>query len=201
MNASDEHHLGRSLVTFLQQELQAPAIAVTETLDILIEDAQRSSLDQLPDLKRMLAASMRLNAFVKQLVHEQPPPWQQREQLEEFDRRLRHDLRTPLNAIKGYSELLLEDMDATGNRDLLGDLTTLKKTADQMLDKIKSMGALAQKERASQRQELGIVADVLRSLQPQDVSDAPKKRMPPKSDSRGRRRRGKSRCSYAPADA
>jgi signal transduction histidine kinase len=178
VNASDKRLKGRSSTRFLQQELQAPAIAVIETLDVLIEVAQRRSSDHLPDLKRMHAASIRLNAFVKQLVQE-PPGRQQLESPEDFDRRLRHDLRTPLNAIKGYSELLLEDLDAGGNGDLARDLRTLKETADQMLDRIESTSGLAPQEQAAQRPKLGIVADVLRSLQPHEIGSAPKKHMPP----------------------
>jgi signal transduction histidine kinase len=178
VNASDKRRKGRSSAKFLQQELQAPAIAVTETLDILIEDAKRRSSQHLPDLQRMHVASMRLDAFVKQLV-QAPPGWQQLESPEDFNRRLRHDLRTPLNAIKGYSELLLEDLDAGGNPDLARDLRMLKETADQMLDRIESIEGLVRQDQTTQPAKLGIVADVLRSLQPQELGGPPKKRMPP----------------------
>ena len=62
-----------------------------------------------------------------------------------FHRRLRHDLRTPLNAIKGYSELLLEDMEANGEQSLRADLTKLKDSADQLLGQIDAMVALTRR--------------------------------------------------------
>ena len=108
---SDER-LSRALTAFLRQEVQAPATAVTDLLDMIIEDARSSQPESmLADLNRMRAASVQLNAFVKGLIEDSSANRRNDEALEAFHRRLRHDLRTPLNAIKGYSELLLEDMD------------------------------------------------------------------------------------------
>jgi class 3 adenylate cyclase/CheY-like chemotaxis protein len=166
------------LTAFLRQELQAPASAVTDFLDIIIENAHRIPLDQLlPDLERMRTASIRLNAFVTDLVQDTSSVRLQGEPSEEFYRRLRHDLRTPLNAIKGYSELLIEDMEGNGDSNLRNDLYKLKESADQLLGQIDSMVALTQQEETAHRngrqQQLSIVADVLRTLQPLDTSDPP----------------------------
>jgi adenylate cyclase len=66
--ASDER-LNRALAAFLRQEVQAPATAVTEFLDIIIEDARRLKLDSLlPDLNRMRSASVQLNTFVSAVI-------------------------------------------------------------------------------------------------------------------------------------
>jgi len=79
---------------------------------MIIEDARSSQPESiLADLDRMRGASVQLNAFVKSLIQDSSTDHRNDEPLEAFHRRLRHDLRTPLNAIKGYSELLLEDMD------------------------------------------------------------------------------------------
>ena len=121
-NVSGER-LNRALTVFLRQELQAPAIAITDFLDIIIENASGGSRDDLlADLERMRTASVRLNAFVADLVQDTPSIPQQGEPSEEFYRRIRHDLRTPLNAIKGYSELLIEDMEGNGENNLRDDL-------------------------------------------------------------------------------
>ena len=174
-----EERLNRALTAFLRQELQAPATAITDFIDIIIEDASRSPRDHvLVDLRQMRTASLRLNAFVNDHVQDTLSIRQQGESFEEFYRRLRHDLRTPLNAIKGYSELILEDMDGGGESDLRDDLTKLKDSADQLLVQIDSMVALAQQDESGHRdghqQQLSIVADVLRTLQPLDPGDAPK---------------------------
>ncbi len=109
-DVSDER-LSRALTAFLRQEVQAPATAITDFLDMIIEDARASQPeDVLADLARMRRASVQLNAFVRTLLQESAAD-RQDETADAFHRRLRHDLRTPLNAIKGYSELLIEDMD------------------------------------------------------------------------------------------
>ena len=63
--------LNRALRAYLRQELQAPATAITEFLDIIIEDARAGNVDHvLPDLTRMRTASVQLNAFVQSLLQD-----------------------------------------------------------------------------------------------------------------------------------
>ena len=169
--ASDER-LNRALTAFLRQEVQAPATAVTEFLDMIIEDARRLQLDaMLADLDRMRGASVQLNTFVKGIIRTHPDR-QDDETAEAFHRRLRHDLRTPLNAIKGYSELLIEDMEADGEHPLRADLAKLKESADQLLGQIDAMVALARQQGEGadgadgRAKELDVVADVLRTVAP-----------------------------------
>jgi len=157
------------LTAFLRQEVQAPATAITEFLDIIIEDARRLQLDPLlPDLDRMRSASVQLNAFVSSIIKDSSSDSPEGETPEAFHGRLRHDLRTPLNAIKGYSELLIEDMDERGEQPLRADLAKLKDHADQLLGQIDAMVALAR----GHGNDLGdsgqtaIVAHVLRTVAP-----------------------------------
>jgi signal transduction histidine kinase len=145
-----DERLNRALTAFLRQEVQAPATAVTDFLDMLIEDARTAQAENLlADLNRMRSASVQLNAFVKSLVQDSSSDRRQDDEtLEAFHRRLRHDLRTPLNAIKGYSELLIEDLEAAGAHPLLADLAKLKASADQLLEQIDAMTALARQKQA-----------------------------------------------------
>ncbi len=168
-----DQRLKRALTAFLRQEVQAPATAVTDFLDMIIEDARASQPETLlADLNRMRSASVQLNAFVKSLIQDSTADRQKDETLEAFHRRLRHDLRTPLNAIKGYSELLIEDMDADREHPLRLDLTKLKQSANQLLGQIDAMAALARREQAeavdetSRALKVDLVADVLRTVQP-----------------------------------
>jgi class 3 adenylate cyclase/CheY-like chemotaxis protein len=164
--------LSRALTALLRQEVQAPATAITEFLEIIIEDARRLRLDALlPDLDRMRSASAQLNAFVSSIIKGSSSDAPGGETPEVFYRRLRHDLRTPLNAIKGYSELLIEDMEERGEQALRTDLAKLKDNADELLGQIDAMVALAR----GQGDELAddgyikqaaIVADVLRTVAP-----------------------------------
>jgi len=177
-STAPDERLSRALAAFLRQEVQAPATAVTDLLEMIIEDARgatspsATSQSLLADLERMRGASAQLNAFVKSLIADSSADRRSDESLEAFHRRLRHDLRTPLNAIKGYSELLLEDMEADGAHPLRLDLTKLKESADQLLGQIDGMAALARGEDAASTVEggralqLDLVADALKTVQP-----------------------------------
>ena len=66
-----DERLSRALTAFLRQEVQAPATAVTDLLNMIIEDARSSQPESiLADLNRMRGASVQLNAFVKGLIQE-----------------------------------------------------------------------------------------------------------------------------------
>jgi adenylate cyclase len=174
-----DERLNRALTAFLRQEVQAPAIAVHDLLSMIIQEARDSQPeDVLADLDRMHSASAQLNAFVKTLIQDSPSDHRKGESHEAFHRRLRHDLRTPLNAIKGYSELLVEDLEEDGEHPLRADLEKLKESADQLLGQIDAMTALARHDDAepenggSLAQRLGLVAEVLRTVQPLSASAA-----------------------------
>ncbi len=67
-NETDER-LSRALTAYLRQQIQAPATAIGDFLDIIIADARRLQLAPvLSDLDRMQSASARLNAFVTKLI-------------------------------------------------------------------------------------------------------------------------------------
>ena len=168
-----DERLNRALTAFLRQEVQAPATAVTDFLDMIIEDARGSQPESLlADLNRMRNASVQLNAFVKSLIQNTSSDRQKDETLETFHRRLRHDLRTPLNAIKGYSELLIEDMETDREHPLRAGLIKLKASADQLLGQIDTMAALARPETVESAAggdralQFDLVADALRTVQP-----------------------------------
>jgi adenylate cyclase len=182
-----DKRLSRTLTVFLRQEVQAPVVAVTEFLDIIIEDARRLQLNKLlPDLDRMRSASVQLNGFVTSIIQDSSDR-QEDETVEAFHRRLRHDLRTPLNAIKGYSELLIEDMEPHGGHPLRADLVKLKDSADQLLSQIDSMVALARHkdveldEGGIRTQQFELVADTLRTINPLPGSDAQQEARPSSS--------------------
>jgi class 3 adenylate cyclase/CheY-like chemotaxis protein len=165
--------LNRALAAYLRQQIQAPATAITDFLDIIIEDARRLNVTEvMSDLDRMHAACARLNAFVTRLVEDAAADRKQNESFDDFHRRLRHDLRTPLNAIIGYSEMLVEDMAADDDAPLRGDLVKLKESADFLLAQIDAMVALSHTEETPLSRDqglarhIGLVADVLRTVQP-----------------------------------
>ena len=77
--------------------MQAPATAVTDLLDMIIEDPRSSQPESvLADLDRMRGASVQLNAFVKSLIQEFRDELSGRRTARSLPpARPRHDLRTP----------------------------------------------------------------------------------------------------------
>jgi adenylate cyclase len=172
-----DQRFNRALAAYLRQEVQAPAAAISDFLDIIIEDARRLKLDHvLADLDRMRSASIQLTTFVKSVTAEGSSARGKGEEFEAFQRRLRHDLRSPLNVIKGYSELLLEDIEADKEQPLRADLTKLRDSANQLVARIDALvtsrSEAANEGIGSLAQEAGFVADVLRTVQPLQMSSA-----------------------------
>ncbi len=67
--AASSDRLERALAAFLHQELNAPIVAMTEFLDVIIQDARRFHLDEaIPDLDRMRTASTDLAALVSRVL-------------------------------------------------------------------------------------------------------------------------------------
>ena len=173
MTEAQDQRLNRALAAYLRQEVQAPAMAIADFLDILIEDARSlRAVDMLDDLERMQGAGAKLNAFVSAVVSDSAADRQRDENDHEFNRRIRHDLRTPLNAVIGYSEMLIEDMEGRDDAPLREDLIKLKHAADQLLGQIDAMVALTHitdapiADEAALSASAGIVADVLRTVEP-----------------------------------
>jgi signal transduction histidine kinase len=174
--SDDRFH--RAFTAYLRQEVQAPAAAIADFLDMIIEDARRLKLDPvLADLDRMRSASIQLTTFVKSVTADGSSARGQGEDFEAFHRRIRHDLRLPLNIIKGYSELLIEDMETGTEHPLREDLIKLRESADQLLAHIAALVTLRSEETraedvSSREQEASFVADVLRTVQPLQMSSA-----------------------------
>jgi signal transduction histidine kinase len=80
----------------------------------------------------------------------------------EFLANMSHELRTPLNAIIGYSEIVVEEMEAAGNEEVVVDLRRVQKAANTLLIMINSILDLAKIEAG--RMELYIEPTDLRDL-------------------------------------
>jgi two-component system sensor histidine kinase BarA len=79
----------------------------------------------------------------------------------EFLANMSHELRTPLNAIIGYTEIVMEEMEAEGKEEVVIDLRRVYKAADSLLAMINSILDLAKIEAG--RMEL--------LLEPTDLDD------------------------------
>jgi two-component system sensor histidine kinase BarA len=57
----------------------------------------------------------------------------------EFLANMSHELRTPMNAIIGYTEMVIEDLEAEGNKDAVSDLKRVKNASRHLLSLINSV--------------------------------------------------------------
>ena len=128
----------RARLANLRQELVAPVSAILGFAEMLHQDAARNGPEEaVADLARILTAAGDLHAMVDRLLDKELA-----ESLFEgadeaaAQQKLRHDLRTPINAIKGYSEMLLEDLEDLGAERMRADFDILLDQVDQLLSQI-----------------------------------------------------------------
>lgn len=180
----------RALTTYVQQELSAPAEAISGYVDILLDEAQKESRSAFrEDLEKIHIAGRALNKLIAELTdHAQAGSAGEPQDPDEYRRRLRHDLRTPINAIKGYGEMLREDAADLADADaFLGDLDRLLEESSRFLEKIDGLvtfslpeerGAQAATENGAARMSTKVVDSYLKSVQPisEQEADAATKR-------------------------
>lgn len=127
----------------LRQNLISPVSAIVGLIELLQNEASNRTLDEaVSDLGRISQATTELKFQVNQLLN---PNMVVKLTVtgDEGVKRLRHDLRTPMNAIKGYSEMLLEDLDDLNAGHLEADLLRLLEHTDALLQQIDKLAVLS----------------------------------------------------------
>lgn len=174
----------RALISYIQAELSAPAIAIAGYAEILMDEVRKSGQAAfVEDLERIHLASRTLNDLISSLID----PIRSRAPQNEADadayrRQLRHDLRTPINVIKGYGEMLREDAADGGASALVTDLDRLLGEASRLLEGIDRLVifSLLENQRAgadsSQVSEgavpAGMIEGLLKSVRPISENEA-----------------------------
>ena len=160
----------------VRQELLSPVNAVAGYADILRDEASRLGLTALlPDIDRVLEAAEALLNLVEGLLDARNATARRDgESLSDFQERLLHDLRNPLNAIKGYSEMLLEDIEDLGGVSLRKDLKRLLTEAARLLASLEWMVNFTSYQAASgetkAEQSRLMAADPLLAIRTPDLS-------------------------------
>jgi adenylate cyclase len=173
----------RARLAVIWEDLINPVRAIVGYQDIIVDEARRLGMaDLLPYLDKVLVAAHALNDFVNSLGDPVSDRAVEADDLVSVEGRLRHDLRTPLNAIIGYSEMVVEDLDAfPGAEALRPDLDRLLHEARRLLDGIDAIVNLTRGEPASlsaeeteQRDSVqAVVAGLLQTLRPKEVPAQP----------------------------
>ncbi len=182
----DMERLRRVRLANVRQELTAPVTAIVGYGEILREAVCELGLDDiLPDLDRMLGAARSLHAGVDHLLDlESAPELFTDSNIAEVERRLRHDLRTPMSAIKGYSELVLDDLNGRGGKSVRTDLEIIIAEVSHLLDRLDVIVDFTRREGAEGG--LGPALDpaasrmfngIVRSVRPVDASGPPQAKL------------------------
>jgi class 3 adenylate cyclase len=166
--ASEREQHQRARLANIRQELLAPVSAIAGYAEILREEAGQLGLDaMIPDLDRVMEAAGILRVLVEGLLDATSAGEAADAAVEQ---RLRHDLRNPLNAINGYGELLLEDLDGSGDSaPLRHDLERLLAESDRLLanlDLIVDLSRGEAVEPAGDDQTGSMLTELLRTIRP-----------------------------------
>jgi CheY-like chemotaxis protein len=146
----------RAFLANLRHELRTPINAIIGYSEMMLEDAaledaaledaalESAALEDAAqkksggglrgDLERILSAGRELLRLVDSTLN--PSAIEERQlalDTDAFSAHLRHELRTPVNAIIGYAELLIEEVPAQGQENLLPDLEKIREAANRFL--------------------------------------------------------------------
>ena len=135
-NTNIETRTERALLADLRQKLLAPVNALLGYGQLLQEQSVAPSQQEFAeDIDKIVSAAGDLYALVDSLVGDQLSAEFLDMDTTEAERQLRHDLRTPINAIKGYSEMLLEDIDEP-SEGLGPDLAKILRESNNLLGEL-----------------------------------------------------------------
>ena len=170
----DEERAQRARLTYIRQELLAPAGAIVGYAELLHEEAVSGKLDDmLADLNRVLEASHGLYFMVDRLLAgEAAQNFFHGADPEAAQQKMRHDLRTPINGIKGYGEMLLEDLADFGGSHLREYFEKLLSEVTNMLAQLTSIVDFSQADAEQNGSSLAVavdesmVAGLLKSIKP-----------------------------------
>ena len=141
----------------LKGPAEIKAIAhVFNNMMAVLEERDRQLREQNENLE------IQVNLRTRELVEARDQALLASRHKSEFLANMSHELRTPLNAIIGYTEIVMEEMEAAGNAEAVVDLRRVQKAANTLLIMINSILDLAKIEAG--RMELYIEPTDLRDL-------------------------------------
>jgi adenylate cyclase len=120
-----------ALFAHLRHELRTPVNAILGYSEMLLEDETPDHVR--PDLERIQSAGRTLLTLINEILDPARVGGGSTEDMEAASARIRHDLRTPVNAILGYSEMLIEDAQASGQDHSVDDLKRIHGAGQKLL--------------------------------------------------------------------
>jgi class 3 adenylate cyclase len=155
--ADVERRKRQALLADIRQRLQAPVSGLVGYGEVLHQEATRLALmDVLPDLDRISQAAGELSDMVDRMLDDDHSRQLSRTgDVSEAEKMLRHDLRNPLNAIKGYSELLLEELEDGGRIEIRADLEKLLGESNRLLAQLDDIVSFARDQSVTRTADAG----------------------------------------------
>ncbi|MGE5262459.1 MAG: response regulator [Acidobacteriota bacterium] len=175
----------RAFLANLRHELRTPINAIIGYSEMLMEDAAEHHDDRLgADLEKIHTGGTQLLDRVNEILD--PVKIQSSElgtDMQAFGANLRYELRTPLSAVMGYTGILLEDLQGSGNQEMVADLQKIQAASERFLAFMNDIVnlSMATAEHIPPTPEnaaaAAMVQDVVRSIQP--LTRADEALMPP----------------------
>lgn len=132
---------GRMIRAPLQGPFEIKAMGqVFNNMMTVLEDRDRQLREQNENLEAKVSLRTR------ELVEARDQALLASRHKSEFLANMSHELRTPLNAIIGYTEIVIEEMEAEGNESIVIDLRRVHNAAENLLSMINSILDLAKIE-------------------------------------------------------
>lgn len=147
------------ILATIRQDLLAPVNAILGYAEIIRDEFTALEMHTLvADMDKVITASLQLKEMTDGFLDKDVADTIfSGADIEQSQRKLRHDLRTPLNAIKGYSEMVLEDLYENAMEDgnsIVTDLTSLISESDGLLHQLATIVDFTRTIDTSKRNEV-----------------------------------------------
>ena len=128
----------RAFLANLRHELRTPINGIIGYSEMLLEDADTKGYGEfVSDLRKVLQGGRELLALVNDILDPTKSDTAQADHdIDAWGAHLRHALRTPLNTVVGFTEMLLERVEARGDGDFISDLRKIDSSAKRFLSLI-----------------------------------------------------------------
>ena len=127
------------------QQLLAPSVAISKLIKQVVNTPAFQPFSE--DLDKILTATENLSALIRQTLCRSC--LRSASEMQAIDATIQHDLSTPIIAITGYSELILEDLEADGDSQSCESLEEVLQHAQKLLNLIKELDYLAEMQAIS----------------------------------------------------
>jgi CheY-like chemotaxis protein/class 3 adenylate cyclase len=142
--APDPERVRRATLAFVRHELRTPVNAMIGYSEMLLEDAEEAGdSEAAADLRRICTCSREILRQLETILSTERISTEQGRDLESYGMQIRADLRDPLGAIVGYTEMLIESSEDSGQASRIPDLNRVLTASKTLLQLSNDIAELA----------------------------------------------------------